>query len=184
VRLLQAIARLILRLFGWTLLDIPHRPPKSVLIAYPHTSNWDLVTALLGVAAFRIRAQWVGKDTLFKGLAGHFFRAIGGISVNRRERTGFVQKLVEEFNRRETFNLLIAVEGTRRRQEGWKSGFYRIALAAKAPVLLGTVDYERKELGLLAAVDLTGDEEADMARIASFYAGRDGHPLASPIRLM
>lgn len=184
MRLLQILARLILRLFGWKLLDIPHHPPKSILIAYPHITNWDFSSAMLGLASLGIRAQWVAKDTLFTGPKGYFFRAIGGVAVNRRERTGFVQKVVEEFNRRETFNLLIAVEGTRKRQEGWKSGFYRIAVAAGVPLLLGTVDYEKKELGLLAMVDLTGDETADMARIAGFYEGRQHHPQASPIRLL
>lgn len=166
-------------------MDIPERPPKAVVIAYPHTSNWDFCATMLGLAALPYRARWVAKDTMFKGLKGYFFKALGGVPVNRRERTGFVQKVVDEFNQRETFQLMIAVEGTRRKQEGWKSGFYRIAIAAKVPVLLATVDYPKKELGLLAVVDLTGDEEADMKRIAACYAGRKGYnpENASPIRL-
>jgi len=186
MRLLQIIALLILRLIGWKLLDVPHRPLKSVVIAYPHTSNWDFCTSMLGLASLGIRAQWLAKDTMFTGAKGYFFRAIGGVGVNRRERTGFVQKIVEEFNTRESFNLMVAVEGTRKKQEGWKSGFYRIAVAAKVPLLLATVDYPKKEIGLLAVVDLTGDEAVDMARIAAAYAGREGynHAQASPIRLM
>ena len=186
MKFLQVIARLILRLLGWKILDVPHRPEKAVLIAYPHTSNWDFCTSMLGLAALPYHANWVAKDTMFTGLKGYFFRAMGGIPVNRRERTGFVQKIVDEYNSRENFVLMIAVEGTRKKQEGWKSGFYRIAVAAKVPVLLATVDYPKKELGLLAVVDLTGDEATDMAHIAEAYAGREGynHAKASPIKLL
>jgi hypothetical protein len=113
-------------------------------------------------------------------------RALGGVPVNRRERTGFVERVAEEFRRRENFHLIIATEGTRRLQAGWKSGFYRIALAAKVPVIMAVVDYGKREAGLLASIELTGDESADMARIATCYEGRRGyHPEnASPIRLL
>lgn len=186
MKLVQILAKLILRLLGWKLLEIEDRPAKAVVIAYPHTSNWDFCTSMLGLAATRYSAQWVAKDTMFKGLKGYFFRAIGGVAVNRRERTGFVQKIVEEFESRETFHLMMAVEGTRKLQEGWKSGFYRIAVAAKVPLLLATVDYPKKELGMIALLDLTGDEATDMARIAECYQGRRGykHEKASPIRLL
>ena len=103
-----------------------------------------------------------------------------------QHRAGFVDLVVDEFESRNTFHLLIAAEGTRDRQEGWKSGFYRMAMAANVPVLLSVMDYSRRELGLLAAIDLSGDETADMERIATIYEGRKGHrhELASPIRLM
>jgi 1-acyl-sn-glycerol-3-phosphate acyltransferase len=184
--LLRITARFLLRLLGWKLLDLPQRPAKSVVIAYPHTSNWDFPITMLALAALPFRACWVGKDSMFKGIHAPLLRALGGISVNRRERTGFVERVVEEFERREYFNLVIATEGTRALQAGWKSGFYRMAIAAKVPVVLGVVDYPRREVGLLDAIHLTGDEAADMERIAACYAGRKGyrHENASPIRLM
>jgi hypothetical protein len=113
-------------------------------------------------------------------------RMLGGVAVNRRERTGFVERVADEFRSRENFHLIIATEGTRSRQEGWKSGFYRIARTANVPVLLGVVDYPQREAGLLASIELTGNEDADMARIADCYRGRNGyHPEnASPIRLL
>ncbi|MBP7081382.1 MAG: 1-acyl-sn-glycerol-3-phosphate acyltransferase [Rhodocyclaceae bacterium] len=186
MKLLQILSRMILRLFGWTLLDIPQRPPKSVVIAYPHTSNWDFPLALLALAGLPFQAQWVGKDTMFRWPFAGLLRLLGGVAVNRRERTGFVDLVVDEFESRNTFHLLIAAEGTRNRQEGWKSGFYRMAMAANVPVLLSVMDYSRRELGLLAAIELTGDETADMERIAKIYEGRKGHrhELASPIRLI
>jgi 1-acyl-sn-glycerol-3-phosphate acyltransferase len=175
-----------LKLLGWKLIDLPQRPPKAVVIAYPHTSNWDFPMTLLALAALPYGAQWVGKDTMFRGPLGPIMRALGGVAVNRRERTGFVERVADEFRHRENFHLIIATEGTRRRQDGWKSGFYRIALAAKVPVIMATVDYGKREVGLLASLELSGNEAADVARIAECYENRTGyHPEnASPIRLL
>jgi 1-acyl-sn-glycerol-3-phosphate acyltransferase len=186
MKLLQLVSRMILRLFGWTLIDIPHRPAKSVVIAYPHTTNWDFPLALLALAALPFRARWVAKDTMFRWPFGWFLRLLGGVAVNRRERTGFVERVVAEFESHEMFHLVIAAEGTRDRQEGWKSGFYRMAMAAKVPLVLAVVDYAKREVGLLATIELSGDEADDMARIAQVYAGRKGyhHENASPIRML
>jgi hypothetical protein len=127
MKLLRGPARLILKLLGWKLIDLPQRPSKAVVIAYPHTSNWDFPVTLLALAALPYGAQWVAKDTLFRGMLGPLMRGLGGVAVNRRERTGFVERVADEFGRRENFHLIIATEGTRRLQAGWKSGFYRIA---------------------------------------------------------
>ena len=186
MKLLQIIARFILRLIGWKLIDISYRPSKSVVIAYPHTTNWDFPLALLALAGLPFRAHWVAKDTMFRWPYAWLLRLSGGVSINRRERTGFVEYVVAEFEAHEMFHLVIATEGTRDRQAGWKSGFYRMAIAAKVPLVLGVVDYARRELGLLASFELSGDEAADMARIAEVYVGREGfhHANASPIRLL
>lgn len=186
MNLLRGPARFVLKLLGWKLIDLPQRPPKAVVIAYPHTSNWDFPVTLLAIAALPFGAHWVGKDTMFRGMLGPIMRALGGIEVNRRERTGFVERIADEFRHRENFHLIIATEGTRSRQDGWKSGFYRIALAAGVPVIMSVVDYGKREVGLLSSIVLSGDEDADMARIAACYEGRQGfHPEnASPIRLL
>jgi 1-acyl-sn-glycerol-3-phosphate acyltransferase len=186
VTLLRGAARLILKLLGWKLIDLPQRPAKAVVIAYPHTSNWDFPMTLLALAALPYRAQWVAKHTLFRALFGPIMRALGGVAVNRRGRTGFVQRVADEFLKRKHFHLIIATEGTRRLQAGWKSGFYRIALAAGVPVIMAAVDYGKRELGLLSTITLSGDEAADMAQIAACYQGRRGchHENASPIRLL
>jgi 1-acyl-sn-glycerol-3-phosphate acyltransferase len=186
MNLLRGPARFMLKLMGWKLLDLPHRPAKAVVIAYPHTSNWDFPMTLLALAALPFGAHWVGKDTMFRGMLGPIMRGLGGIEVNRRERTGFVERLADEYRRRENFHMLIATEGTRCKQAGWKSGFYRIALAARVPVIMSVVDYGKREVGLLASIELSGVQEADMAQIAACYEGRRGyrHENASPIRLL
>ena len=186
MNLLRGGARLILKLFGWKLLDLPHVPARAVVIGYPHTTNWDFPLGLLVMAALDLQACWAGKDTLFRHGLGPVMRKLGGIPVNRREHTGFVERMVEEFRGRKHFRLVIATEGTRRRTGGWKSGFYRIALAAGVPVVMGVVDYGKREAGLVASIMLSGDEAADMAAIAACYDGRRGyhHHNASPIRLL
>ena len=183
---LRSPARLVLKLMGWKLLDLKQRPAKAVVIGYPHTSNWDFPLTLLALAALPFAAKWVGKDTMFRGVLGMFMRRLGGIPVSRRERNGFVARLAEEFQHREQFYLVIATEGTRGLQAGWKSGFYRIAMAAGVPVIMAVVDYPKREVGLLSSISLSGDEDADMAQIAVCYHGRRGysHEFASPIRLI
>ena len=184
--LLSGPARLLLKLFGWTLLDLDTRPTKAVAIGYPHTSNWDFVVGILALAALDLDARWVGKDTLFRFGFGPVFRALGGIPVNRRQSTGFVDKMVAEFAQRDRFLLLMAPEGTRSLTPGWKSGFHRIARGAGVPVLVGAVDYGKRSVGLVDCIALSGDADADMARIAACYAGRRGccPEKASPIRLL
>ena len=186
MNLLRGPARFILKILGWKLIDLPQRPAKAIVIAYPHTSNWDFPVTMLALAALPFGAQWVGKDTMFRGVLGPIMRALGGVAVNRRERTGFVERVVDELRRRESFHLVLATEGTRSLRPGWKSGFYRIAVAAGVPIIMATVDYGKREVGLLASIELSGDEEADMTRIAACYEGRTGYrnENASPIRLL
>lgn len=180
----RAIARVLLRLLGWTLIAPPERPARAVLIGYPHTSNWDGVYALLTRFALDLPTHWVGKHSLFRGPLAHLMRRLGGIPINRSTRNGFVAEMADQFAKRPEFLLVIAPEGTRSLTGGWKSGFYRIALAAEVPVALAFIDYPRRETGILAYLNLTGDPATDIATIAAHYQGRQGkHPeLASPIR--
>lgn len=182
----QRFARFVLRLLGWRCLDLPQRPLHAVLAVYPHTSNWDFPLGLLFAAAVRLDAHWVGKDSLFRWPLGGLMRWLGGVPVNRREPGGFVERVAAEFRDRPRFLLAIAPEGTRSLRPGWKSGFYRIARAAGVPVLVCTIDYGQRQIGILASVILSGDESADMATIADCLRDCRGlrPELASPIRLV
>jgi len=130
MRITRYLARSILRLLGWECIDVPDRPARAVVVGYPHTSNWDFPIGLLAMAALGLDARWVGKDTLFRWPFGGLMRRLGGIPVNRREHTGFVERVAGEILRHDRFMLVIAPEGTRSLRPGWKSGFYRIARAA------------------------------------------------------
>lgn len=182
--MLKTLSRNLLKLFGWTLIDPPERPARAVLVGYPHTSNWDGFIALFTKLALGLNARWVAKDSLFRGPLDGLFRWLGGIPIKRDVRNGFVAEMAAQFAANPNFLLVIAPEGTRSLTTGWKSGFYRIALAAKVPVALACVDYARREAGILAYLTMTGDPATDIAAIAAHYKGRQGkHPeLASPVR--
>lgn len=164
-----------LALRGWHVVLAQRVPPRCVIVFYPHTSNWDFPIGLLAKFALDLRIRWVGKDSLFRWPVAAILRRWGGIPVNRRERTGFTERLVRQFAQGDDFRLAIAPEGTRRRTRAWKSGFYHVASAARVPVALAFIDYPRREIGIGACVELTGDAHADMARIADFYADKTGH---------
>ena len=178
------IARRLLQAFGWKLVYVPPPVPKAVVIFYPHTSNWDFPLGLLARAAVDLDVHWVGKHTLFRGPLGPLMRALGGIAVDRSAPRGLIEQLRHEFESRESFYVAIAPEGTRSRGTHWKSGFYRLALAAGVPVGLGFFDYRRREIGVLDWLPMTGDPAHDLALISAAYAGRQGrHPQqATPIQ--
>ncbi len=174
---LSVIAHRLLRLFGWTpVYNVPNAP-KFVIVAAPHTSNWDGLIVILMAFALRVRLHWLGKHTLFKPPFGFILRGFGGIPIDRTARHNAVEQAVQWFNRRERAALVIAPEGTRRKTDRWKTGFYHIAQGANVPMALGFIDYKTKTAGLGPVVEPTGDFEADMQTIRQFYAGMTGrHP--------
>ncbi|MEX2112478.1 MAG: lysophospholipid acyltransferase family protein [Pirellulales bacterium] len=179
------LGRLYLRLRGWTLQG--QKPPykKYLILAAPHTSNWDVPLMLAMSYVYGIRVSWIGKHSLFRGPLGSLMRLLGGVPVDRRAAHNAVQQLVDQFARREELCLLITPEGTRGRSDYWKSGFYHIAREAKVPIVLGLLDFKRKVGGLFEAIEPGGNLTADMDRIRAFYAGAQGkHPENfGPIRL-
>ncbi len=171
------LCRLLLRGLGWQLnvpqLEVSH----CVLIGYPHTSNWDFILAMLAKGALGLRFHWVAKDSLFWWPLGPLMRALGGIPVNRRVSSGFIDQLAERFKRQPALVVVITPEGTRGFREHWKSGFYHLALAARVPVALGYLDYPRKQLGIGPLLELSGDQQQDLTHISAFYADKIGlHP--------
>lgn len=168
------LARALFGLFGWKAVGRVPDEPRYIALGAPHTTNWDLALALFASAIWKMKMKWVGKDTLFKPPFGFVLRWLGGVPVVRGTRSGAVEALAELLHSKERFALCIAPEGTRKKVESWKSGFYQIALAANVPVVLGFCDYAHKTLGLGPAIYMTGDVEADMARIAEFYADKRG----------
>jgi len=184
--LTRRLARRLLTLAGWKVMYRAPATKKAVIVFYPHTSNWDFVIGILVRSAIRLPVRFAAKDTLFAWPLGAVFRRLGGIPVNRRERTGFVTQMAAEFRRRDEFYLAITPEGTRRLTPGWKSGFYRLALEAGVPLGLAFIDYARREIGVVDYLTLVGDEEADFQHIRQNYAGRLGrHPAQqAPIALL
>ena len=147
-------------------------PPdlKTVIVAAPHTTNWDLLR-MLGVAFYyRIPVRWMGKKSLGEGPFGWVMRWWGLLPVDRSASTSLVSQVAAEIKAADELIVVIAAEGTRRKVRHWKSGFYNIALAAQVPISLGFMDYHRKVGGVGAVVMPTGNYAADMEQILAFYA--------------
>ena len=173
----QTLANAILCALGWRVQVTWPSTNKYVLIAAPHTSNWDFIYMLLFKFATGLNPHWVGKDSMFRWPWGGLWNRIGGIPVNRRSRNNFVDQMIEAFRQRDEMILVISPEGTRSKVGYWKSGFYYIALGAGVPIVLGFLDFGRKVGGIGLAIMPTGDIQADFTFIRNFYAGMKGkHP--------
>lgn len=156
---------------GWKSVgDVPELR-KYVLIAAPHTSNWDFPNFLGLTSDLGIRPHFMGKLSLFRWPLAGFMRQMGGIPVDRRGSQNYVQMMVDEFQRRTDFILTVAPEGTRGKAKRWKTGFYQIAMAAKVPLVVGMMDYGRKTGGLGPMIWPTGDFRADMEKVLDVYRG-------------
>ena len=179
------ICRALLHVIGWRLVLTIPRVDRALIIFYPHTSNWDFVIGLLARYALGIPVTWAGKDNLFRWPFAKMWTALGGIPVNRRESTGFVGEMTKQFERRPHMLLAIAPEGTRKHADHWKSGAYRVALAARVPIALSFIDFARREIGIGALLQLSGDVASDFIALRAFYAGKTArHPeQAGPIVL-
>jgi len=167
----QRLAYFILRLIGWRTYVLNPRLTRYVLIGAPHTSNWDFGLMLLLMAAEQLPIRFMGKDSLFRGPLGPLMRSLGGIPVNRRERSNLVDQIAAKFGEYDDLIIGIAPEGTRRKTSHWKTGFYYIALKAKVPIAMAYLDYGNKIIGVGPTFMPSGDLQADFEIIREFYTG-------------
>lgn len=172
--LLRRFARSGLALRGWTLEGAPPSDRRYVIIAAPHTSNWDLPLTLAIGFAFGLKIHWMGKDALFRLPFGGLFRWLGGVAIDRSRPNGMVAGSVERFRSADELVLVVPPEGTRARVRTWKTGFYYIAHGAGVPIALGFLDYRRKVGGFGPALLPSGDIDADMLVIRDYYANVTG----------
>ncbi len=157
-----------MRLAGWRTTGEVPRAHSVVIIAAPHTSNWDFIYLVAAAYCFRIRINWLGKNSLFFPVFGAFMRFMGGIPVDRSQANNMVTDLATRIRESDGINLVVPPSGTRARTEYWKSGFYRIAEAADIPMICSYLDYAKKEAGLGPTFKPSNLGE-DMDRIRAFY---------------
>lgn len=169
---LRGASLLFLRLAGWKVEGaLPANAGKCVLIAAPHTSNWDLPYTLMVAFALRLNPYWMGKQGIFRAPFGALMRWLGGIAVNREQSTNLVDASAQALRAADgPVQLIVPPEGTRSKTRYWKTGFYYIALGAQVPIVLAYMDYARKVSGLGPVFQPTGDIERDMVSIKAFYA--------------
>jgi 1-acyl-sn-glycerol-3-phosphate acyltransferase len=169
-RAMSWLALRLMRLFGWSIEGEVPAVPKWIGLGVYHTSNWDFLVMLGAAFYFRIRAYWIGKETLFRKPFGTLMRWLGGIPIRRDKSYNAVQQVVDEIGRHEKIIIIVAPEGTRNHVDHWKSGFYYMALNANIPIVLSYINYKRKAVGLGPLLYPTGDIEADFAKMREFYA--------------
>lgn len=165
---LKYFAKLILWMAGWKIIG-PLPAKKSVVVMAPHTSNLDFLLGWLGYTSVGLKSHFLIKKEVFKWYSAWLIKGMGGIPVDRSHSSNVVMQVTEEFNRRKTFIVTITPEGTRRLNRNWKRGFYFIAHSAKVPIMLGFLDYKRKEGGFGYSFIPSGNYEKDYPILEEFY---------------
>lgn len=166
----QNVSRFILEhILGWDLVEDLPPASKYVLVGAHHTSNWDWVIGFFMMAGLGLKPRWVGKESLFRGIAGPIMRWLGGISVVRGARMNFVGQVADAYNNSKELVIALAPEGTRKKVDHWKTGFYHIAKEAQVSVAMAFVDYSKKKCGIGGHFIPTGNLQEDIEILQGFY---------------
>lgn len=163
------LGRMFLKSMGWRVEGEIPDIKKFVIIAAPHTSNWDFPITLAVAFAMRMKIYWMGKAAIFRWPFAATFRWLGGIPIDRSKTNNVVEQSIRSFRELERLIMLVPPEGTRKKVSYWKTGFYHIAQGANVPIVLGFLDYRRKIGGIGPTFHPTGQIERDMQAIKAFY---------------
>jgi len=170
----RLLSKLLFKLNGWKIIGSHAYPRKCLVIAAPHTSNWDFLIGRCYAYIIGVKPRYLVKSELFLPVLRIWIKFNGGIPVFRKAKNNVVEQVVDMFKNDTQFQLGIAPEGTRKKVVKWKTGFYHIASTAKVPLLLFAMDYKKKEVGIIAEFMTTGDFEKDMLFIQQQYANVTG----------
>jgi 1-acyl-sn-glycerol-3-phosphate acyltransferase len=168
------LCRAYLALVGWKVRGEWPSFQKVILLAAPHTSNWDGLLMLVVAGAYRIKLKWMGKKSLVSGPFGGVMRALGVLPVDRSAKNGLVGSVSEAILQTDDVVLAISPEGTRTRVTEWKKGFYLIAHAANVPIVFSVLDFKTKILTISGWLMPSGDFDRDWPLIRSHYANAQG----------
>lgn len=163
------------RILGWSMKGtINPSVKKCVIIVAPHTSSYDFLLGVLVRRVLGIQIDYVAKKELFKPPFGWYFKWVGGTALDRTANQNKVDAIAQLFSEKEIFRLALSPEGTRKKTERWKTGFYYIAKAAKVPIIMVAFNYAEKEVKFSKPFHPTDDVEKDLREILSFYKGVQG----------
>lgn len=173
----MSLSRWVFNKAGWKYEGgLPAGVRKCVLVAAPHTSNWDFVVARLVFNFLGVNVRMLIKKEAFFWPFGYFLKKMGGLPIDRSKNNRAVDQIAELFNKHDDLIILFTPEGTRRYAPKWKRGFYFAAQEANVPIVLGYVDYGAKIGGIVQeAFHITGDVDADIERIKEFYKDYRGY---------
>lgn len=170
----KILSKFIFWIMGWEVIGSLNYPKKCIVIAAPHTSNWDFLIGRCYGYICGITPKYLIKSSFFVPVLGAFFKWNGGIPVYRNTKHNVVEQLAERFNSTDDLILGIAPEGTRSRVEKWKTGFYHIANNANLPILLLAMDYKNKKVGIINQFIPADDIEKDMLFIQEQFKNIEG----------
>jgi predicted aminopeptidase len=176
------ICRFLLWIIGWKPKErLPEHVKKYIVVVAPHTSNWDFMMGILSRPFINLKpgvVRFMGKSTLFKGTQGKLLKKLGGLPVDRSKvrtgKTSMVEQVGQIFDAHQEIGVAITPEGTRKRADKWRTGFWHLAKRTGAQVVLGYIDYHKRHVGAGEVIELTDDMNADVERIKAFY--RDKYP--------
>jgi 1-acyl-sn-glycerol-3-phosphate acyltransferase len=174
--MIRSLAKLWWKISGWTLKgQFPFEVKKMVIAVGPHTSAWDVVVGMAAREAIPIKnGYFLGKKELFDGPFGWFFRIMGGTPVDRFSKQGMVEQVVEKFRQNEIFRLALSPEGTRKKVDKLRSGFYHIAKGAGVPILLVGLDFSKKEVVFSDLLFPSDNEQEDLKKMVAFFSTIQG----------
>lgn len=174
IHFVRVVSWLMLKVTGWKAVNVAPSSGSYLIIAAPHTSNWDFPLGIAMAFHLRIKVYFVAKHTLFKGVSGIIMRWLGGIPLNREASKNFVDASIEVYAKNENLVLAIAPEGTRTSVARWKTGFYHMAKGANVPIGLAYFDFATHTGGIGKMIHTSNDMAGDMQIIEDFYRPMKG----------
>ena len=170
--MIALLSRFIFWIIGWKVSGNYRKDiQRKIIIVAPHTSNWDFPIGILARAIIRDKIQYVGKHTLFKPPFGFVMRWLGGIPVNRTKSTNFVRSVVDLYSKKEALTIVLAPEGTRKKVDRFKTGFYFIAKLAEIPIIMVRFNYSERTVQFADPFYTTEDQENDLKYIENHFKG-------------
>lgn len=163
------LGRSALKLLGWRIEGKMPALDKFIVIGAHHTSNWDFVIFIALTFVLRLNARWFGKHSIFIWPFAGLLRRMGGIPIQRHLSLNVVDQAIQRFNEHRELVLVLSPEGTRKKVERWRMGFYHIALGAGVPIVPGALDYGNRRVVLGPPFHPTGDMAADLEALLAFF---------------
>jgi len=167
-------AKFILWVFGWKVNQSIPKEKSYIILVAPHTSNWDFIVGRLVIGSLKVPQRLLMKKEMFFFPIKYLLKALGAMPIDRKKSMKMVDYIVQMFDEKDDFVFAITPEGTRSYVQKWKTGFYHIAVKANVPIVLGKIDYKRKESGLSDVIYPTGNFEKDFKQIIDLLKDVEG----------